>query len=152
MLLFGRDDALARWAGDRLGITSFGPSRSIGVLRRGDLAAVAVFHQYRPPADVEISFVTATRYWATPQDVCGIMRYPFITLGCKRLTAITKAANETTRTFLRRLGFKQEGYHVDAFADDDAVSYGLLRKDAARWLGESKSRHLATTHVVAGVE
>jgi len=135
MLLTGHDIALSRWAGDRLGIADFGPCATIGVIARGELVAVAVFHQYRHP-NIEISFVTANKRWATPQTVWGIMRYPFIQLGCKRLTAITTAMNQSTRTFLCRLGFKQEGYHPDVFEDDDAVTYGLLRKDAARWLAE----------------
>jgi RimJ/RimL family protein N-acetyltransferase len=135
MLLFGHDTTLTRWAGDRLGISDFGPSVAIGVLRRGDLAAVAVFHHYRWP-DIEISFVTCDKYWATPQTVRGILRYPFIQAGCKRLTAITTSKNLPTRAFLCRLGFREEGHHPDVFADGDAVSYGLLRKDAARWIAE----------------
>lgn len=135
MLLYGHDVALSRWAGDQLGIRDWGPCSAIGVVARGNLVAAAVFHCYRDP-DIEISFVTTDKRWATPQTVRGIMRYPFIQLGCKRMTAITGATNQSTRTFLCRLGFRQEGYHRDAFHADDAVSYGLLRKDAARWLAE----------------
>jgi RimJ/RimL family protein N-acetyltransferase len=137
MLLYAQDMALTRWAGNRLGISDFGPSRAIGVVRKGDIAAVAVFHHFRFP-DIEISFVTAHKHWATPQTVRGIMRYPFVQLGCKRLTAITEAKNQPTRAFLCRLGFRQEGVHPDVFNDGDAISYGLLRKDAERWLAEDK--------------
>lgn len=135
MLIYGPTAALSRWAGERLGIADFGPCATIGVVARGNLVAVAVFHQYRHP-NIEISFVTADKRWSTPQTVRGVMRYPFIQLGCKRLTAITEATNQSTRTFLCRLGFTQEGYHPDAFETGDAVTYGLLRKDAARWLAE----------------
>ena len=137
MLIYGQDVALAKWAGDRLGIQNWGPSRAIGVVRHGSLAAVAVFHQYRHPS-IEISFVTADRRWATPQVVLGILRYPFVQLGCKRLTAITEATNQPTRAFLCRLGFCEEGIHPDTFETGDAVSYGLLREDAARWLAEEE--------------
>jgi RimJ/RimL family protein N-acetyltransferase len=136
MLIYGHDEAVAAWAGERLGISDWGPCRAIGVMRDGAMAAAAVFHQYRHPA-IEISFVTANRRWATPRTVRGIMRYPFIQLGCKRLTAITEEANQPTRAFLVRLGFKQEGIHPDAFLSGAAVSYGLLRDDAARWLAEA---------------
>lgn len=146
MLLFGHDAALTRWAGDRLGISDFGPSVAIGVLRRGDIAAVAVFHHYRWP-DIEISFVTCHKHWATPQTVRGILRYPFNQVGCKRLTAITTSKNLPTREFLCRLGFKQEGIHPDVFLDDDAISYGLLRKDAIRWI--AKDRHAGKIDSIA---
>lgn len=137
MLIYGQDVALAKWAGDRLGIQNWGPARAIGVVRHGSLAAVAVFHQFRYPS-IEISFVTADRRWATPQTVRGILRYPFVQLGCKRLTAITEVTNLPTRAFLCRLGFREEGIHPDTFETGDAVSYGLLREDAARWLAEDE--------------
>jgi hypothetical protein len=37
-------------------------------------------------------------------------------------------------TCLLRLGFRQEGIHTDALPMGDAVSYGLLAKDAAKWI------------------
>jgi RimJ/RimL family protein N-acetyltransferase len=49
------------------------------------------------------------------------------------------ATNQPARAFLCRLGFREEGYHPDALPLGDAVTYGLLRKDAARWL-EDKER------------
>lgn len=133
MLIFGHDRELARWAGDRLGIADFGPSTAIGVAREGKIVAVAVYNQYQPP-NIHITFVTADRHWATKQAVRAILGYPFRQLGCRRITAITNADNESTRMFLLRLGFRQEGYHAESFPDGDAVSYGLLKKDAQRWI------------------
>ena len=151
MLIYGQDVALAKWAGDRLGIQDWGPARAIGVVRHGSLAAVAVFHHYRHP-DIEISFVTAHKGWATPQVVRGILRYPFIQLGCKRLTAITGATNQPTSAFLCRLGFRQEGIHPDVFLTEDAISYGLLRRDAAKWLKEKEcSENVAPGSAVSDV-
>lgn len=139
MLIYGHDPAVAAWAGQQLGISDWGPCRAIGVARHDNLVAAAVFHQYRHPA-IEISFVTTTRHWATPKTVRGIMRYPFVQLGCRRLTAITEASNETARAFLVRMGFRQEGVHPDAFESGAAISYGLLRADASRWLEETGHR------------
>lgn len=133
MILYGQDKAVAAWAGEQLAISDWGPCRALGVVRHGALVAAAVFHQYRHP-NIEISFVTADPRWATRQNIQEIFRYPFVQLGCKRLTAITEATNQRARAFLCRLGFHQEGVHPDAFLSGDAVTYGLLRKDAARWL------------------
>jgi RimJ/RimL family protein N-acetyltransferase len=135
MLIYGHDAWVGKWAGDRLGISDWGACRAIGVTRHGEMVAAAVFHQYRHP-NIEISFVTTDRHWATKKVVQGILGYPFLQLGCKRLTAITEATNQRTRAFLCRLGFHQEGIHPDAFDSGNAVTYGLLRKDAARWLAE----------------
>lgn len=135
MLLYNAA-GLDRWAGRHLGISDWGPCVTIGVMARGELVATAVFHQYRHPS-IEISFVTTDRRWATPQTVRGIMRYPFVQLGCTRLTAITSDTNQRTCAFLYRLGFCLEGIHPDTFGPGAAaVSFGLLRKDAERWLTE----------------
>jgi len=147
MLITG-DPRIAAWAGKQLGVRDWGPCESIGVVARGKLVAGAVFHQYRYP-NIEISFVTVDRRWATPQTVRGILRYPFLQLGCKRLTAITEATNQPTRAFLCRLGFRLEGMHPDLFESGDAVSYGLLRKDAEKWLAEEKCHRQAVSTYAA---
>ena len=141
MILYGFDQAVARWAGDRLGVSDWGPCRAIGILRGGDLVAAAVYSQYRHP-NIEISFVTSSRSWATPGAVYAIMRYPFVQLGCKRLTSTTEATNQRARAFLCRLGFREEGYHPDALPAGDAVTYGLLARDAARWIGAEECETL----------
>ena len=64
----------------------------------------------------------------------AMLRYPFVQLSCVRLTAVTPARNVRARAFLARLGFRQEGVHPDALPGGDAVSYGLLARDAARWI------------------
>lgn len=149
MLVFGYDNELKQWAGSRIGIQDFGPSVAIGVARKSDIVAVAVFNNYRPP-NIEITFVTSTPCWATRQTISAILRYPFTQLGCKRLTAITEAKNQPARAFLCRLGFTQEGYHPDALPTGDAVTYGMLAKDAARWVAEEHSFEQIPTDAASG--
>jgi RimJ/RimL family protein N-acetyltransferase len=141
MLIFGHDRALARWAGERIGIADFGPCVAIGVSYGNDIIAAAVYNQYRHP-NIEVTFVTDR----APHDrgavreirrsIGPLLRYPFVQLRCKRITAVTGATNQPARAFLCRLGFKQEGYHPEALPTGDAVSYGLFARDAARWLAE----------------
>jgi RimJ/RimL family protein N-acetyltransferase len=133
MLLFDHDVALARWAGARLGIAGFDPCRAIGVTHQGEIVAAAIYNNYRPP-DIEITFVTSSPHWASRGAIRAIMRYPFVQLRCKRLTAVTSAQNASARAFLVRLGFRQEGLHPDALPTGDAVSHGLLARDAAKWI------------------
>lgn len=142
MMVYGQDEAVGRWAGERLGITNWGPHTAIGIVRGDDLVGAAVFNNFVWP-NIEISFVTTTRHWATPHAVRAIMRYPFLQLDVRRLTSTTNAENTPTRDFLLRMGFRQEGYHVDALPNGDAVSYGLLRRDAERWLTEDTPCRLA---------
>lgn len=137
MLIFNSDAELARWAGAQLGMHIAEPNTSIGVAHRGKIVAAAVFNNYRPP-NIEVTFVTTSPRWASPGAVKAILKYPFTQLGCKRVTAIIEAKNQPARAFLCRLGFKLEGIHPDALPSGDAETYGLLRKDAQRWVAEEQ--------------
>lgn len=138
MIIYGTQGPLNRylskWAERRLEVEDFGLCKTIGVMCDDEIVAVAVFNQWRHP-NIEISFVTSDRRWATPEAVRAILRYPFVQLGCKRITSTTEAKNQRARAFLCRLGFREEGYHPDALPNGDAVTYGLLARDAARWIG-----------------
>ena len=132
MLLFNHDAVLTRWAGERLGIADFRPCTTIGVAREGVILAAAIYNNYRPP-NIEITFVTASPRWASKQAIRAMLRYPFVQLACKRLTAVTAVQNMAARAFLLRLGFCEEGLHPDALPTGAAVSHGLLAANAARW-------------------
>ena len=108
-------------------------SVAIGVAHGGEVVAAAIYNNYRPP-NIEITFVTSSPRWASKEAIRAMLRYPFVQLGCARLTAVTPAQNRAARAFLARLGFRQEGVHPDALPGGDAVSYGLLARDAARWI------------------
>lgn len=138
MLLFGCDRELAHWAGDQLGLKFVGPNTSIGVAHQGKIVAAAIFSNFQPP-NIEITFVTSSPRWASNGAVRAILRYPFVQLGCERLTAITEATNQPARAFLCRLGFKQEGCHPAYFPSGDAISYGMLKVDAAKWIAEDSN-------------
>lgn len=137
-----QNETLVDWVKERLGISDFGPCVTIGVVHKGDIVAVALYNKYLHP-NIEVTFVIASPHWASPGAVRSILSYPFVQLNCKRITATTEATNQRARAFLCRLGFKQEGYHPDVFANGDAVSYGLLRKDAVRWLEVSHVKSIA---------
>lgn len=135
MLIFGANRNLARWAGERLGIPDFGPCSTIGVVKNNSLAAVLVYNNYRPP-NIEMSLATSTPYWASREVLGAIFRYPFVQLGCKRVTAVMAEGNVKGRAFVVRLGFTLEGFHPDMLPTGAAISYGMLRAHAARWIGE----------------
>jgi|SRR5215472_13936322 len=127
------NDLLAQWIGFQLGRQFHPPYQCIGVVRGEDLVAAALFNNYDHP-NIEITFVTTSPRWASRQAVARILGYPFIELGCRRITAVTGKKNRRTRDFLGRLGFAEEGYHRELFERDDGVSYGLLKRDAEKWL------------------
>jgi len=133
MLVYGRDRDVARWVGERLDVFDFGPCSAIGIVRDGHLVAGAVFHQYRHPS-IEMSFASTTPRWASRDVIRAIVRYAFLQLNCRRLTCITPEENERAITALERVGFRREGRHPEALPTGTAVSLGLLRDQADRWL------------------
>lgn len=136
MLVLGRDNEVALWMGDRLGCRFSPPFTCIGVARAGELVAGALFNNWKPPHNIEITFATTTPRWATRQTIRAILSYPFVQLRCHRITAVTEATNQPARAFLCRFGFVEEGRHPDMFDSGDAISYGLLRRNALKWLEE----------------
>ena len=140
MLVYGEDEALAAWVGERLGMAFSPPYVCIGVSRE-TLVAAALYNNFQLP-NIQITFVTTSPRWATRQVIARILAYPFVELGCARVSAVTEVTNRDARRFLRRLGFRQEGYHPELFQRGDGVSYGLMKHDALKWLEKS---HATTT-------
>jgi hypothetical protein len=60
--------------------------------------------------------------------------YPFIEMGCKRVTGLVAETNYEARKFDERLGFKLEGRMKDGAPDGDILIYAMFR-DECRWLG-----------------
>jgi RimJ/RimL family protein N-acetyltransferase len=134
MLIYGHDLEIIAWTEQQL----HAPIKvcrpvTIGVARSGRIVAAALFSNYQPP-NIEITFVTTDPRWASKQNIYAILGFPFLQLGCLRITAITEAVNLPARKFMERLGFRQEGEHPDAFPSGAGISYGLLLADAQRWI------------------
>lgn len=148
MLIYGRDQAIIAWAEQQLKTILAKPAVAIGVAHGHELVAAAIYNNYRPP-NIEVTFVTTSPRWASPGAVKRILSYPFLQLDCRRITATTEATNKRACAFLCRLGFEQEGYHPDALPSGDAVTFGLLRKNAARWLAEEPYGEVITNSTAA---
>jgi RimJ/RimL family protein N-acetyltransferase len=137
-LVFGRDKEIAEFVRQRTpNTTGFGECSTIGVIRFGRLLGGVVYNNYRPNiGDVTVNFAFDDPRWATPSVMGSVCAYPFIQLGCKRVTALVRRKNKRSREFIEKaIGFKLEGCARKGFGDDDAMLYGLLRHEC-RWLKE----------------
>lgn len=65
----------------------------------------------------------------TPYVIRELARYVFKYLDCTRVTARTAVSNHKARAALRALGFRQEGRVREWFKGEDAILYGLLRRE-----------------------
>jgi RimJ/RimL family protein N-acetyltransferase len=118
---------------------TFGPCSAIGIVSHsgGDVIGGVVYNNYRAQfRSIDISFAVTTPRCLTKSLIRGIMAFPFDQLGCQRITAITPKRNRPCRKFLEAFGFKREGVARRGFGNDDAVIYGLLKKEweASKWM------------------
>lgn len=139
MLLYGADKNVCEWVSLQLFKEPDGFSDlavGIGVILQGRIIAGVIYDRYIPDLTIEMSVASVDKRWATRHNLKAFFMYPFIELGLKRVQTLCSAKEEDTMRFNQRLGFKQEGYHRQAWPmGGDAVSFGML-KDECVWIKE----------------
>ncbi len=133
----GHDQAVAQWAAEqfqgKLNFWSMHSAFGIGN-EDGHLVGAALFSDYYPGGNVELTFVgpgTLTRYILN--QICY---HAFVTLGASRITCKTRPSNSNVIRLLKKAGFKWEGKHSSYFGpgkDDAAVLFSFPVKQATRW-------------------
>lgn len=139
MLVFGHEQFVADWVSHQLGWrpNSFEKFTAIGVSRNNELIAGVVYSEYRPDdGDIRISIASTSPLWATKQNIRSLLYYPFVQLGCRRVTTITPKHLRRARKFLIGIGFKLEGLMRESVDGRDACIYGMLRKEC-KWLEDN---------------
>lgn len=119
----------------------FGPSTAIGVMLNSELHAGIVYNNFRG-FDLSMHVSAVSPKWCSRRIVGMLLSYPFRQLGCVRVSALISARNDRARKLLRQLGFHAEGIHPLAWeGTEDALSFGMTRDDAARWIGAGEEPH-----------
>ena len=135
-ILLGQTEVVRAWVGERVGCRDFGPSEAIGVVRDGELIAGVVYNELRG-FDLQMHIAASSPRWASRRTIDSLLSYPFKQLGCVRVTAVVPRSNHRARALLQKLGFRLEGTHRQAWdGRQTALSYGMTRRMAAKWIGE----------------
>lgn len=134
-LVINADEFVAAFVKARIPyVSDFGPYRAIGVVCNDRFVGGVVYHGYRQrDRDIQVSLAFDTPRFAMRQTLRGLFSYPFIELGCARMTAFVPRSNKRSRRFCEGLGFKHEGVARKAIAGEDAFLFGMLR-DECKWL------------------
>lgn len=107
---------------------------SVGVERNGKLIAGVVYSDYQPDISIEMSIFSIDKRWCSRHNLKILFGIPFTQYKLRRVQIICSAKNEGAIMFVKKIGFKQEGYHPEAYADgSDAISFGMLKKEC-RWI------------------
>lgn len=131
-LVYGYDHEIGFWVANQLGIDGFGELRAIGVFDGEKIIAGVVYFNYRHP-NIEMAVASIDRRWANRRTLKAFFSYPFIQLGCNRVTALVDSDNKKVRAFDERLGFVHEGTLRQGHPTGDAEIYGMLKTEC-RWL------------------
>lgn len=134
-VIYGQDQRICKWVGDRVDETNFGGGAvGIGLEENGELISGVVFNMYSGPSiSMHVAAVPGKR-WMTREYLWRCFAYPFIQLNCHRVTGLVRVDNLEAQRFDEHLGFKKEGLLRRACTDGtDMILYGMLR-DECRFL------------------
>ena len=98
----------------------------------GSLAGVAVFTSVAK-GNCFLHVASQSSRWFSPAFCQAMFHHPFVTLGCRRLTASIAADNSACLRLARHVGFREEGY-LRGFDFGDLVMFGML-KEECKWAG-----------------
>lgn len=138
-LLFGSDEFVCQWVGERVDAEVI-KGKAIGVIDGERLIAGVAYSNYRG-CDIEMLAASENIRWLSRHRLYSIFAYPFVQLGCLRVTAIVAKKNKRSRSFIERIGFKLEGSHPKALDGRDACSYGMLREQC-KWIETSHGQEI----------
>lgn len=127
LIVTGQSEAVARWAGLRLGCEFVRPYEAFGILNRNRQRVGAVILNDYTDRNIEL---TAYGPGAFTRGVCiWLADYCFNQNDCLRVTTRTAASNLYVRKVLEHHGWVKEGTLRDWYDDDDCILYGLLKHD-----------------------
>ena len=134
-VIYGQDERVLKWVGDRTDEDDFGPgSIAIGLEEDNELIAGVAFNMYTKASICMHVAAMPGKRWMTKDFLWRSFAYPFIQLGCNRVTGLVREDNFVAQKFDEHLGFKREGLLRRACTDgQNMILYGMLREEC-RWL------------------
>ena len=136
-LLYGSKDTVIEFVKSRLNpdIDNFGLCESIGIIDKSETLIAGVVYNNFYGRDIQATIASRNPGWASHRVLHAIFAYPFIQLGCSRITAQTRSSNGHARQFLLRLGFQQEGILRNWYENEDAIVMGMIKSEC-RWINK----------------
>lgn len=158
-LVYGMDHDVVAWVMTRIPYVNkedinYYSYSAIGLEDGGTLIAGCLYSNHTGH-DIYMHFATDSAKCATKRNFRAWFSYPFIQLGCKRVTALIAKPNKRSRAFVERAGFKLEGTSRKGFDGiKDVCIYGMLfeecryiksARDRTRDNGQGRRRVIITT-------
>lgn len=137
-LIFGNDELIAQWVASHLkgfeNKKDFGQFTAIGVKNNDEIIAGAVYSNYRD-FDIEFTIASISPKWCQKGTLSALLYYPFIQLGCVRMTSTIAFDDKRTLRLAKGIGFEIEGLLKKGFdGKKDALILGIMKEQAMRWI------------------
>lgn len=134
-LVYGAEAELCAWASERIGQGDLWPADTvtIGLEQNGRTIAVGLFNRF-DGSDCHMHIATDGRKnWASRGVLAAVFSFPFIQVGCRRITAPVASRNTASLVAAIKLGFVPEGLMARALPNDD-VARLVMFKERCPWL------------------
>lgn len=101
--------------------------KAIGLERDGELVAGVVYEGYNGH---NVWMHVAIAGHITQASFRYVFHYPFVELGCRRVSGYVQASNAKVNRLCKHLGFKQEAILLGAAADGgDVIIYAMTKEE-----------------------
>lgn len=135
-IVWDQPERIMQFVAARVGEDCFRDYTALGLERDGELVAGVLFTNYTHASILMHVASDGSRHWITPAFLGAVFRYPFIQLGCRRVTGLVRADNFAAQRFDEHLGFRREGMMREGTTDGcDLILYGMLKSEC-RFLQE----------------
>ena len=132
MIITGDD--VTKWVTDRSeGTFVPGLNPGIGITHNGTIVGAVAYDGYNG-ANINIHVASdGSKRWINREFLWYVFYYPFVQLGCKRVTGVVPSYNQAAIQFDEKVGFELEATLRDAHPKGDLLIYKIT-PDKCRWL------------------
>ena len=109
-------------------------SQALGLEKDGELVAGVIYEGFNGH-NVWMHVAGAPgKRWMTKLYLQTCFHYPFVTLGCSRISGYVEARNEVALAFDEHLGFKREAVLKGAASDGGDVVLLVMRREDCKYV------------------
>jgi RimJ/RimL family protein N-acetyltransferase len=119
---------------ERMPVSLVAGMKGLGLERDGELVAGVLYEGYNHHNIWMHVAAEPGKKWLNREFLRYCFHYPFVELGCNRVSGYVEAQNADARRFDEHLGFQQEAVLQGAASDGGDVILYVMRRDDCRYL------------------
>ncbi len=147
-VVFGMDEVITEWVCRRIPYSAPMPGdRALGVYRDGRIIA-GVVYQAQNPANIMASIAAIPQSgWASRRTLHALFFYPYVTLGCPRITTCIAQTNGLSLKLAISMGFQPEAILERAAHDGSNLVVLKMFKENCIWIENHEQRRRQRTEI-----